>query len=194
MQAVVAYALLTFSVASALTVRGQNPPPVPEVPSKAGQVKHGARERISPSAFEKLKQEAAQERGKNMGSFRPADPIPPRRSLYERFVILAGKDSHTLIPAGSVLLLPEYHREHLVEKPRGNMVPWKEFLEANRNWLSTQEVSMKVARGKPTLLEPVLKQLGNEKRLVIATNLQRPVAIMHPVEEEVAPPKSDTQP
>ena len=114
--------------------------------------------------------------------------LPESREFRtEGYLILNGRKGHTLIPEGGVLHLPRAHRKQVAaERPEGPIQSWRVFLQENRDWLGAQEVPMTVARGAPSLLEPILARLAGERRVIVSTYRQQPVGILHPVEDESA--------
>ena len=111
----------------------------------------------------------------------PQASIPRRSSFYERVLILSGDAaSHCVIPQGSVLHLPDELRARILEKPEGKLVSWETMLRQGKSWLGTQEVSVEAARGKPAEIDAIAAQLAQERRIMIAVNKGRPIAILQP--------------
>lgn len=114
--------------------------------------------------------------------------LPESREFRtDGYLILNGRNGHTLIPEGGVLHLPRAHRKRVAAgRPEGPIRSWQVFLQENRDWLGAQEVPMTVARGAPSLLEPILARLAGERRVIVSTYRRQPVGILHPVDEEPA--------
>lgn len=114
--------------------------------------------------------------------------LPESREFRtDGYLILNGRNGHTLIPEGGVLHLPRAHRKRVAAgRPEGPIRSWRVFLQENRDWLGAQEVPMTVARGAPSLLEPILARLAGERRVIVSTYRRQPVGILHPVDEEPA--------
>jgi len=107
-----------------------------------------------------------------------------RTFRLDGYLILNGRKGYTLIPEGGVLHLPKGHRHRVAaDRPEGPIRSWREFVAENREWVAAQEVPLTVARGVPSLLDPILGRLARERRVVIATYRNQPIAILHPVEE-----------
>jgi capsule polysaccharide export protein KpsE/RkpR len=85
-----------------------------------------------------------------------------------------------VIPQGSVLHLPDELRARILEKPEGKLVSWETMLRQGKSWLGTQEVSVEAARGKPAEIDAIAAQLAQERRIMIAVNKGRPIAILQP--------------
>lgn len=155
------------------------PPPVMQRPV--------AREAVNEAA---LRQQMAGAR--KLGELlqeRQVAPVDPEQRpqaatrLQDRSIILSDGHTHTFVPPGSILHLPEALRARVVPKPVGNFLLWPVFLQRHAEWLAAQEVPLAMARGDAKIAAQVLAPLASEKRLVVAVYRKGPISIL-----EAAPP------
>ncbi len=85
-----------------------------------------------------------------------------------------------IVPKGSVLFCPEALAARVLARPSGTLMPWPEFLVANRNWIATREVTLAQVRGEAPLTEIDRKAFASAGHLVIATLRGNPVTVLVP--------------
>ncbi|MDB6077069.1 MAG: hypothetical protein JWO82_816 [Akkermansiaceae bacterium] len=108
-------------------------------------------------------------------------PLPPKKhgfSLVEMSTILAFGEQSTLLPKGSIISCPDALKARIVTTPSGTVVPWQEFLAANRNWIVTTEVELKQVRGEMPLPQAELQTLKSRGLVAIATLNGCPVTVL----------------
>ncbi|MDZ4288140.1 MAG: hypothetical protein U0984_09285 [Prosthecobacter sp.] len=109
-----------------------------------------------------------------LGAVRPSTG----NSLYTKSIILFDGETHTLIPIGAVLHLPENLRNRVITKPQGNFTYWPNFLKRNATWLGTKEVPLKMARGDTKLAEDVLRETSGSNRLLVSVYRECPISVL----------------
>lgn len=127
-----------------------------------------------PSA-EELEARIRSERSPLTGTNQPADgetraKSPATENLLATSQILAANGSWTLVPKGSVLIVPAKFTAYVVDRPTGSMVSWQEFLVANRSWLGQADISMEQAAGKEPIKPDAAEQLSRQNKVIIATH------------------------
>lgn len=88
---------------------------------------------------------------------------------YLNSTILKSGRYHTLVPKHCVLHLPERHKNRLGKDSSGSYLPWRKFLANNYGWLTTQDVSLEIAKGQEELSEEKLKRFEQNGKVVLAT-------------------------
>lgn len=116
-----------------------------------------------------------------VGEERPA----VQSSLWGSSVILSDGVHFTLVPAGSILNLPEMHRHRILEKPEGSFTFWPAFLRRNAAWLAAKEVPLRMAQGDAKPAQAVLQETSKDGRVVVAVHRGGPITILEP-----APPST----
>jgi hypothetical protein len=120
----------------------------------------------------------------------PQASIPRRTSFYERVLVLVGDGGvHAVVPQGSILHLPDAHRQRVGTKPEGKLISWEALLSQSRSWLGTQEISLAAARGNSREVDAVASQLALDRRIIVAINKGRPIAILQSAEPATPPAK-----
>jgi hypothetical protein len=122
------------------------------------------------------------------GAFEAAPVVKPdlEPSLYKKSIILFDGDNHTVVPIGAVLSLPDNLRGHIVGKPEGPFLFWSAFLEKNKNWCGSWEVSMAIARGEAEMSKAVVKQIASDTRILVAVYKGGPITVLEPVPDKTS--------
>lgn len=118
--------------------------------------------------------------------------MPPRGDLYANSIVLGGEESHTVVPRNSVLFAPAALKHHVLEVPNGALVLWPRFFKENMNWIQTQEVSFKQARGDDKLSDSVLKRIARTGKIVVAVHKGYPISVLPGPPEESAEESRET--
>ncbi|WP_411827870.1 hypothetical protein [Luteolibacter sp. AS25] len=104
---------------------------------------------------------------------RPAPQrLAPRSSafgLLEMSTAIQKGPEFILAPKGSVLFCPAELEERIVSKPQGIHMDWLEFLRANRNWITTFQVTEDQVTGKTPIAPETLEHFQKNNLLVLAT-------------------------
>lgn len=123
-----------------------------------------------------------------------AEPIP---DLISRSDILSFNGLATLVPKRAILNQPRGVATRVNNYPQGSqMVGWLDFLQSNRGWITTVEVTRAQAEGKEPIDEKVVENYRKSTNLVVATYKGGPISVMplpQPEEKETEQPQS-TQP
>ncbi len=112
---------------------------------------------------------------------KPVASTPPSTQsslLTSSHLISDGASHFTVVPIGSVLVLPSALRSRVVQKPTGDLMMWPDFLKKNTSWLSTKEVSLEMSRGDSKAGAQVLRELSGESRLVVAVYKGGPITVL----------------
>lgn len=107
-------------------------------------------------------------------------------SLISTSIILSDGEMFTLIPAGSILHLPETHRSRVVGEPQGNFTVWPNFLKRNADWLAAKEVPLSMARGDSEVAGALLRDVAGEKRVLVAVYKGGPIMVLEPPPAETS--------
>lgn len=87
-------------------------------------------------------------------------------------------ETGTILPKGSVISCPDSLAAHLVDGPSRTMLSWPDFLAANRNWLTTQEVSLAHVKGEMPFSESDRASFKAGGKMVVATLRNNPVTVL----------------
>ena len=105
---------------------------------------------------------------------------PQGYSLAELSQFVGDSERFVMLPKGCVIHCPEGMSERIMAKPQGRMMVWSEFLVANRNWITTREVTMPQVRGEAAIAEADRKSFAAAGKMVIATFRGNPVTVLTP--------------
>ncbi len=110
--------------------------------------------------------------------------VQPRRpqaySLAELSDFIGHAGTSVILPKGSVVHCPPGMASRILVKPRGSLLPWPDFLIANRNWITTREMTLAQVRGEAPLTEDDKESFTATGKLVIATFRGHPVTVLSP--------------
>ncbi|MCW1883422.1 hypothetical protein OKA04_01695 [Luteolibacter flavescens] len=108
-------------------------------------------------------------------------PVPKQAKGYglaELSVFLSKGDTHTILPKGSIIYCPDKFSSLIANRAAGKPVAWPDFLIANRNWVSTHEVTLAQVRGEAPLSEEDRKAFATAGHLVVATLRGNPITVL----------------
>eukprot|EP00903_Cladosiphon_okamuranus_P004064 g4062.t1 len=88
-------------------------------------------------------------------------PEPSAFGLMEMSTAIQNGTDFILAPRGAVLFCPAEFADRIVSRPQGNHVDWLEFLRANRNWITTFEVTEDQVKGKTPVPPETLERFQN---------------------------------
>ncbi len=153
----------------ALFSSAQEVPPESEsslklTPAKASKM----RERITDEQLKDLRKDAPVPFEKTNAKAIEKPKAAVKADIYQISDILADGSSHTVVPKGAILSVPESLADRLVTSPAGKFQFWPDFYARNKNWIKLQEVEVDVAKGKVPLPEGVIKMMATEPKMVIA--------------------------
>lgn len=118
---------------------------------------------------------------------RANQPLP---DLFNSSEILCYNGAFTLVPKRAVLQFPQNLRDRLKVQQGAKVQNWSAFYTANRNWITTVEVSKSQASGAQPLAEETSTHIAKCGKLVVATFQGHPVSV-HPVPAPETPAKKD---
>src|SRR6478672_233293 len=130
--------------------------------------------RVTPEALAKLQQ------GNPMAQLAaPANgeakvTTPADQSLLKQSMILHDGKNWTLIPKGAVIFLPEAMKSRVEAKPVGKLLNFIDFITANRNWITTCDVSFDEAAGNVPLPAERAAFWARQEKIVIAVHQSGP--------------------
>jgi hypothetical protein len=124
--------------------------------------------------------------------FKPATGADPSVAnklgdLISRSDIICFRGQATLVPKRAVLHVPKAISDRLGMKEGARIGSWTEFLNANRAWIRTVQVSRIQAEGNDPMPEETIKSFEKEQRLVIATYQEGPISVLPLKVPEPAP-------
>jgi len=102
---------------------------------------------------------------------------PAEQSIVKQSDILNDGRNWTLVPKGAVLHVPPALASRVGAKPVGTLLPWNEFLTANRNWLFTEEVTFDHASGKKPIPASRLDAWQKVNKVIVAIHLGGPISV-----------------
>lgn len=103
-------------------------------------------------------------------------------SILKRSDFINANGLVTIVPKRAILFIPEAFKENVKDVEGAKLVPWGEFLMANRAWIDTYEVSSTLADGKEPIHEENWDRFKKSKKLVVATMMGGPISVL-PVKE-----------
>lgn len=139
---------------------------------------------------EELRISAQADPMKHLSEIDGVDPASQNRpaDLLERSDVISFNGVSTLVPKRAILSIPEKFKTRLTAGTNTPLVPWSDFLIANRAWITTEEISYQQAAGVETLSEEAMKRIAKSSNLVIATYLGGPISFGAPAPAVAAQP------
>ncbi len=113
------------------------------------------------------------------------------RDLVKDSIILCFRGNLTLLPKRSVLHLPESLKSRFEAADDAAVVPWATFLQNNRGWIRTLEVSREQAMGEAPLPAEARAAFETSTSVIVATFQGGPISVKPYVQPEIAPTQSD---
>lgn len=135
----------------------------------------------SPTADTLSDQEFIARRNAGTANTPAPKPIPPKPSAYgllEMSTVLQSGSEFMLVPKGSVIWCPKQHEGKIVTHPAGKFVGWTSFVTANRNWITTLELTKDQAVGKVRIAPEILDRHRKGNLVVIATLNGSPITLV----------------
>jgi hypothetical protein len=102
---------------------------------------------------------------------------PEGQSLIKQSEILHDGIHWTIVPKGAVLHVPAQMSPRVGTKPIGTLLPWEDFLLANRAWIQTEEVTFDQAAGKTPLQDARKEFWLNQTKVIVAVHLGGPISV-----------------
>ncbi|MGC4017188.1 MAG: hypothetical protein QM755_22150 [Luteolibacter sp.] len=112
----------------------------------------------------------ARQHRENAGKLMPKEQQVKGLDLQDTSTFLQANGLFTILPKGSVLVLPEKLAALVVETPEigSKFQSWQELLTANRGSISTFEVTFDEASGKSPIDKDKLEMARKSERLIVA--------------------------
>lgn len=143
---------------------------------------------LSPEALAEIKRisPVSQLPQPEAGDNKPSTPVPPPSLLNESVILNDGKH-WTLLPKGAVIHIPKIMHERVSAKPVGTLLEWDAFLNQNRGWISTCEVTFDQARGTVPLDAQQIEFWKTQDKIMVAVHSGGPISV-RPGSESAANP------
>lgn len=146
------------------------------VPAHAGEMRDAA---TNEQLHERYRQSERQDPMRQLEIVESEDPSKAVRpdDLVASSQVLCYNGTASFVPKAAVLQVPANLRSCLEFQAGAKIVPWHVFLLANRNWLTTEEVTLEQASGRAPLGEDLVKRLEKINKVTIATLGQGPISV-----------------
>lgn len=108
------------------------------------------------------------------------------RDLIKDSIILCYRGNLTLLPQRSVLHLPETLKARFGAVDGAAVVPWATFLQNNRGWIRTMEVTREQAMGEAPLPAETTAAFESSTSVIVATFQGGPISVKPYVKPEAA--------
>ncbi|MBB5352189.1 hypothetical protein HNR46_002432 [Haloferula luteola] len=92
-------------------------------------------------------------------------------------VILHDGTNWTMVPQGAFLFFPEALQTHIVDRPLGRLMSWKDFLRRNRDWIRAERITLQQADGSAPLDPRRLDYFTRQTRAIVAVAPETPVIV-----------------
>lgn len=179
-----ALALVAFCFSSSMSAQDVDP-----AAAKASKM----RERITDAELAKIRAASPSSFDKSKAKPIEKPEVTVKRDIYQISDVLVDGGFHTVIPKGAVLSVPESLTNRIASKAEGKFQFWPEFYERNKAWIRLQEVEVDVALGKVPLPESVVKMLGTESKMVIASFKGNPITVLEAPADKDADVKTEAK-
>lgn len=100
---------------------------------------------------------------------------PSQASILDTSVILTSGRNWTFVPKGAVLVTPELYEAQVDQAPKGEFLNFNDFLNRNRGWLTTLDVTLAQARGQVPVKDATKEALVKSGRVVVTVCKGGPV-------------------
>lgn len=94
------------------------------------------------------------------------------------FISLAG--AATLVPKHAILKIPSGYADRIRFQDGSRILSWPEFFAANRNWITTIEITPEQAGGKAPLSKEASGVIAKSSNLIVATYRGGPISLLAP--------------
>jgi hypothetical protein len=133
--------------------------------------------RITPQELAKLQQTSPMRQLEKPAANEAAVARPDNQSIIKQSMILHDGKNWTLVPKGAVIFLPAALKAKVDAKPVGTLLPFTEFLTANRAWITTNEVTFDQAAGTQPLPSERVAFWAKQDKIVIAVHQSGPISV-----------------
>jgi len=119
-----------------------------------------------------------------MKQMRPAsndqDPsmVNPPRDFISQSDILCFGGYATFVPKRAVIQKPQKLADRFALAKNCKIISWPAFMQLNRGWITTLEVSRSQAEGKMPFSEEVQKMMEKSTNVVVATYQGGPISVL----------------
>ena len=114
------------------------------------------------------------------------------RDLVRDSTIVSYKGNLTLVPKRAVLHIPDEIADRIGAKSGQKVLTWADFLQLNRGWIRTVEVSRDQVMGNAPLPPNIVEAFAKSSSMVVATFKGGPVSVL-PLKEPEATDENKTE-
>jgi hypothetical protein len=133
--------------------------------------------RVTPDTLAKLQERDPMIRLVDSAGNEIKTTSPLSHSTMDQSSILHDGTHWTLVPKGALIHLPAEIKDRSNVKPVGTLLPWKDFLAKNQQWIATSEVSFDQAAGNEELPAEYAGSLANQGKVVVAVHRNDPASV-----------------
>ncbi len=117
--------------------------------------------------------------------------LTAERSLLKASTTIAYGGYLTFVPKRAVLCIPEKYKTRLEVPSNVKLKTFGDFLQTNRGWIRTIEVTAEQAKGHVPFSEKVAEALSESSQVVIATYKGGPISVLPLKDAEEVPTRGE---
>jgi len=126
-----------------------------------------------------------------MTQFTPSEDTQPdpskaqaERNIVSESDILCFNGFATLVPKSAVIHVPETLKGRMELLPGAKIVTWLDFIQQNRGWITSLEVTLSEATGETPFSEERSQWIADNGKIIVATLQGGPISVLPPKEPE----------
>jgi hypothetical protein len=108
----------------------------------------------------------------------PSVNLPKDLVSQSDFICVAGVA--TLVPKHAILKVPADYANRIRFQEGSRILGWADFFNANRNWITTVEITPEQAEGKVPLSDETASLISKSTNLIVATFKGGPISLLPP--------------
>jgi len=133
--------------------------------------------RVTPDTLAKLQERDPMIRLVDSSGQEVKTTSPLSHTTMDQSSILHDGTHWTMVPKGALIHLPAEIKDRSNVKPVGTLLPWKDFLAKNQQWITTSEVTFDQAVGNEELPAECAGSLANQGKVVVAVHRNDPASV-----------------
>lgn len=102
------------------------------------------------------------------------------KDLVSQSDFISFSGAATLVPKHAILKVPAGHADRIRFQEGSRILSWPEFFAANRNWITTIEITPEQAGGKAHLSKESSDVIAKSSNLIVATYRGGPISLLSP--------------
>lgn len=102
------------------------------------------------------------------------------KDLVSQSDFISSAGAATLVPKHAILKVPVSYADRIRFQEGSRILSWTEFFAANRNWITTIEVTPEQASGKQALSKEASELVAKSSNLIVATHRGGPISVLAP--------------